>query len=402
MSPSTEDPGAGLAELPVDPFLDLHPALRAAFGHPTPTAVQSATAGPLLAGRDVVAVAPTGSGKTAALLLPLLHRLEPGGPPRALVVAPTRELAEQTAALAARLGAAKGLGTACLVGGVPDGVQLAALAAGAELVVGTPGRLLDLRDRGALELSAVTALVLDEADRLLDLGFLPDLLRLASLLPPHQTALFSATFPDPSLADALTRDPVFVDADEPPALDRIEQHVCYVRKADKHQLLAHVLRGLPGALVFTRTRAGADQAVALLASRGIPAVSLHGDKPQAARTAALAAFREGRALFLVATDVAARGLHVPGLHHVVNFDLPHEPETYVHRVGRTGRAGASGAAISFCDPTEHGYLRAIEALVGRPLQPRVDHPFHDWDLLPPPPSARGQRSGSRGRDRRRR
>jgi ATP-dependent RNA helicase RhlE len=374
-------------------FADLDPALRGALGHPTPTAVQAAALGPMLARRDVVAVAPTGSGKTAAFLLPLLHALRPGGPPRAVVVAPTRELAEQTAALASRLGAATGLRAVCLVGGVPEGPQRDALAAGADLVVATPGRLLDLYARGHLDLSAVADLVVDEADRLLDLGFLPDLLRLASLLPPRRTALFSATFPDASLADALTTDPVFVDADEPPALDRIAQHVCYVRKADKHQLLAHVLRELPAALVFTRTRAGADQAVALLGPRGVAAVSLHGDQTQAARAAALAAFREGTVRFLVATDVAARGLHVPGLHHVVNFDLPNEPETYVHRVGRTGRAGASGVAISFCDPTEHGYLRAIEALVGRPLQPRIDHPFHDWDLLPPPPSARGARRG---------
>jgi ATP-dependent RNA helicase RhlE len=384
----------------VDSFVDLDPALRAAFGHPTPTAVQAAAVGPQLAGRDVVAVAPTGSGKTAALLLPLLHRLRPGGAPGALVVAPTRELAEQTAALAARLGAARGLRAACLVGGAPDGPQLGALAGGVALVIGTPGRLLDLHARGALDLSAVEHLALDEADRLLDLGFLPDLRRLAALLPPHRTALFSATFPDPALADALTADPVFVDADEPPALDRIAQHVCYVRKADKHQLLAHLLRDLPRALVFTRTRAGADQAVALLASRGVAAVALHGDQPQAARSAALAAFRDGAVRFLVATDVAARGLHLPGLGHVVNFDLPQEPETYVHRVGRTGRAGATGVAISFCDPTEHGHLRAVEALVGRPLQPRVDHPFHDWDLLPPPPSARGHRARPSRPDRR--
>ncbi len=351
---------------------------------------------PLLAGRDLLATAPTGTGKTAAFLLPVLHHLGcPADRPRALIVAPTRELAEQTAAVATSLGAVVGLRTALLVGGVPEAEQRAALSAGADLLVATPGRLLDLHDRGHVDLGAVAHLVLDEADRLLDLGFLPDLLRLSALLPPRQTALFSATFPDEALADALLRDPVRVEVDEAPALDRIEQHVLFVRKADKHLLLAHVLADLPRALVFARTREGVDRAVALLASRGLAALPLHGDKTQAARRAALAAFRDGGARFLVATDVAGRGLHLPELRHVVNFDLPSEPETYVHRVGRVARGGASGVALSFCDPTEHPYLRAIEALVGKPLQPKLDHPFHDWDLLPPPRSARGRAKGRR-------
>ncbi len=366
----------------------LHPDLHAAFGHADPTPVQRAALPLLLAGLDLLAIAPTGTGKTAAALLPVLHHLGEPGPLRALALAPTRELAEQTASAVAPWAEALGLRVALLVGGVSDGPQREALAAGVDLVVATPGRLLDLHDRGVLPLQQVAHLVVDEADRLLDMGFLPDLRRLATLLPPHQTALFSATFPDPRLAELLLTDAALVDvgAEDPP-LDRIDQHVLYVRKEHKHQLLAHVLGELPRALVFVRTRAAADRAVELLASRGRAAVGLHGDLPQGQRRAALRAFLDEDEAVLVATDVAARGLHVPRLHHVVNFDLPGEADTYVHRIGRTARAGAHGVALSFCDPSEHTYLRRIEERVGRPLQPRVDHPFHDWNLLPPPPSA---------------
>jgi ATP-dependent RNA helicase RhlE len=198
------------------------------------------------------------------------------------------------------------------------------------------------------------------------------------------------------LTDAVL---VVVGGDDPP-LDRIDQHVLYVRKEDKHQLLAHVLDALPRALVFVRTRAAADRAVELLASRGRAAVALHGDLSQARRRAALRAFLDEAEAVLIATDVAARGLHVPNLHHVVNFDLPSDADTYVHRVGRTARNGASGVALSFCDPSEHTYLQRIEARCGRPLQPQVAHPFHDWGLVPAHPSAR-KGKGARRRSRRR-
>jgi len=386
------------------PVASLAPELAAAFGHPEPTAIQREAIPVLLAGRDLLAIAPTGTGKTAAALLPVLQQLaSPGSQVRALAVAPTRELAEQTAAAATPWAQALGLRVVCLVGGVPHQAQQAALAAGADLVVATPGRLLDLHDLGHLTVDTVAHLVVDEADRLLDLGFLPDLRRLASLLAAnHQAALFSATFPDAALAEALLTDAVCLDlgAEDPP-LARIDQHVLYVRKEDKHQLLAHVLDELPRALVFVRTRAAAARAVELLASRGRAAVALHGDLSQARRRAALRSFLDEEQAVLIATDVAARGLHIPRLHHVVNFDLPSDADTYVHRVGRTARNGASGVALSFCDPSEHTYLQRIEARCGRPLQPRVAHPFHDWGLVPSHPSSARKRKGKRGRSGRR-
>lgn len=372
--------------------------LRAAFGHDAPTAIQREAMPVLRSGRDLLAIAPTGTGKTAAALLPVLEQLATPSPqPRALCITPTRELAEQTARAATPWAAALDLRVACLVGGVPDGPQQEALHAGVDLVVATPGRLLDLHDRGHLPLDAVRHFVVDEADRLLDMGFLPDLRRLAALLPPHQAALFSATFPDPQLAEVLLTDAVLLDlSDDDSPLERIDQHVLYVRKQDKPQLLAHVLADLPRALVFVRTRAAVDRAMERL--DGV--VGLHGEMSQARRRQALRALLDEEASVLVATDVAARGLHIPRLHHVVNMDLPGDADTYVHRVGRTARAGASGVALSFCDPSEHRYLQQIEAAVGRPLQPRVDHPFHDWDLLPPPPSQRKKRGKKRRSGRR--
>lgn len=379
-------------------------ALVAAFVHPQPTPIQREVIPVVLAGRDVLAIAPTGTGKTAAALLPVLARLAAPGPEvRALAIAPTRELAEQTAAAAIPWARALDLRVVCLVGGVPDEPQRAALEAGADLVVATPGRLLDLHGRGAIRLDAVRHFIVDEADRLLDLGFLPDLRRLASLLPtPHQAALFSATFPDPALAESLLIDAVVIDLDaDASPLERIDQHVLYVRKEDKHRLLAHVLDELPRALVFVRTRAAADRGVELLAARGRSAVALHGDLSQARRRAGLRAFLDEAEAVLIATDVAARGLHVPRLRHVVNFDLPSDADTYVHRIGRTGRAGATGVALSFCDPSEHVYLQRIEARCGRPLQPRVAHPFHDWALVPAHPAAVREGKGRRRRSRRR-
>jgi ATP-dependent RNA helicase RhlE len=254
-----------------------------------------------------------------------------------------------------------------------------------------------------LSLYVVRVLVLDEADRLLDMGFWPDLEQIRGWLPEgRQGVLLSATMPTAvaGLAAAFLSEPVKVEAEEPaPPLDRIVQQVYYVRKADKHQLLAHVLEGRERVMVFTRTRSGADRAVELLASRGRVALGLHGEKSQSARRAALAAFRAGEVGVLVATDVAARGLDVEGVGCVVSFDLPSEPETYIHRVGRTGRMGQGGCALALCDLGEHSYLQAIEALCGRPLQPVLDHPFYDHDLLPAPPGTR--RSGKKPRRRRR-
>lgn len=390
----------------------LQPALLqavAALGWQHPTAIQQAVIPLLLSGRDVEAVAPTGTGKTAAFLLPLLERLSttPGGTaPRGLVLSPTRELAEQIGASLGRLGAGLSVRHTVLVGGTSEAPQIAALEEGCDVVVATPGRLLDLARRGLLDLGAVSVLVIDEADRLLDLGFWPDLDAIRAMLPAQrQGILLSATMPDAVagvVAAFLSRPEKVVAEEAAPPLERIEQQVMFVRKADKHQLLAHVLEGRDRVMVFTRTRSGADRAVELLATRGREAIALHGQKSQAARRAALEAFRAGEAGVLIATDVAARGLHIEGVRCVVSFDLPSEPETYIHRIGRTGRMGQPGEAVAMCDPGEYDYLRAIEALCGKPLRPILSHPFHDHDLLPPVGKPRKSgRPKQRGRRRRR-
>lgn len=373
--------------------LFLHPTLQHtvdALGWVEPTAVQQDVIPLLLDGRDVKAVAPTGTGKTAAFLLPMLHHLvghARDGHPRGLVLAPTRELADQLGEALGLLSEGLGLKHSTLVGGTSEEPQIAALNEGRDIVVATPGRLLDLARRGHLDLSGVSFLVLDEADQLLDLGFWPELSEIRSLLPEHrQSVLLSATLPAAldGLIAAFLRTPVSVKTAEPaPPLSRIVQQVLYVRKADKHRLLAHVLEGRDRVMVFTRTRNGADRAVELLASRGLQAIALHGQKSLPARRAALAAFRSGEASVLVATDVAARGLHVAGVRCVISFDLPSEPETYIHRVGRTGRMGQPGEALAMCDPSEHSYIRSIEALCNQPLRPVLDHPFYSHDLLPP-------------------
>lgn len=389
--------------------LSLHPVLQrtvSSLGWPAPTAVQQAVIPLLLAGRDVKAVAPTGTGKTAAFVLPMLHRLADGpggGRPRGLVLAPTRELAEQLGEALGLLSAGLGLRHTTIVGGTSEAPQVAALDDGCDIVVATPGRLLDLCRRGHLDLGGVSSLVLDEADRLLDLGFWPDLSEIRGLLPEQrQSTLLSATMPAAvsGLVAAFLRDPAAVTAAEPaPPLSRIVQQVLYVRKADKHRLLAHVLEGRDRVMVFIRTRSGADRAVELLASRGRQALALHGQKSQPARRAALDAFRSGAASVLIATDVAARGLHIDGVRCVISFDLPSEPETYIHRVGRTGRMGQPGEALAMCDPSEHSYIRAIETLCNRPLRPVLDHPFYSHDLLPPvgKPRKPSRRKGRRRR-----
>ncbi len=384
--------------------LQLAGPLRSALGqlgYAGPTPIQAEALPHLLAGRNLLGVAPTGTGKTAAYLLPVLQRLitspASAGSPRALVVSPTRELAAQIGASAQQLLGHTELRTLVLHGGVAEGPQLHALGVGVDLLVATPGRLLDLLTRGLLSIQEVTVLVLDEADRLLDEGFLPDCRRLFEQLSRlEQTVVMSATLASAvrELAEAFLDDPVIVEVSDPGAsLERIDQHVYYVAKADKHQLLAHVLTQGERALVFVRTRQGAERAVELLARRGHTALALHGDLSQAVRSEALEAFRRTEVNILLATDLAARGLHVDDLGLVINFDLPSEPETYVHRIGRTGRAGGSGTARSFCDPSEHRYLAHLEALCGRPLQPVLTHPFHDHDLIP------GRSSGRKGRGR---
>jgi ATP-dependent RNA helicase RhlE len=357
------------------------PLLRAltAQHFETPTPIQADTIPALLAGRDLLGVAQTGSGKTAAFGLPLLQylaadRTRPAPfATRALILAPTRELAQQIDESLRQFGAALRLSHVAILGGVSRFRQVQQMRRGADIVVGTPGRVCDLLATGELRLNTVSRFVLDEADRMLDLGFIRDIRRIAAAIPAaRQTALFSATMPREvaALAESLLRDPVRVSI-APVAATRpnIAQSVHFVAQTEKRPLLNQLLGdpAMQRVIVFTRTKRGADRVADGLEQAGESVSTIHGNKSQPQREKALARFRSGRARVLVATDIAARGIDVSGISHVINFDLPVEPESYVHRIGRTARAGASGVAISFCDVAEQGALRAIERCTGAPI-----------------------------------
>ncbi len=391
MDPASADPAARCACSFVfeSPFLTssfqslglAEPLLRALSdqGYSTPTPIQSQAIPPLLQGRDLLGIAQTGTGKTASFVLPLLHRLaaSPVRPRprtvRALILVPTRELATQVADSTATYGRHLSLTSTVVVGGVKPGPQIRALAGGVDVLIATPGRLLDHLGGKAVRLDAVETLVLDEADQMLDLGFLPAIKRIVAALPrDRQTALLSATMPKPirTLAQDLLDEPV--EASVAPAakpIDRIDQTVRHVPKADKREVLVELLRcrSIDRAIVFTRTKRGADRVSQHLQKAGLVAVAIHGNKRQGQRDRALDAFRSGQAPILVATDVAARGIDIDGVSHVINFELPNVPEAYVHRIGRTARAGASGTAISLCDTEERGLLRDIERLIGQAI-----------------------------------
>jgi ATP-dependent RNA helicase RhlE len=351
----------------------------AAEQYVTPTPIQAQAIPQLLAGKDVLGIAQTGTGKTAAFALPILQRLAAtreapaARSVRALILAPTRELAVQIGTSFRTYGRHLGLRHAVILGGVGMQPQIDALRRGVDILVATPGRLLDLLGQGHVRLDRVSVFVLDEADRMLDMGFVRDVRKIAAAVPrARQTLLFSATMPTEiaRLAQELLHQPVRIEV-TPPArtVDRIDQQVYFVNGAAKRDLLVRLLgdRALSRVVVFTRTKRGANRVAELLAKAGIGADAIHGNKSQGARQRALEAFRSGRARVLVATDIAARGIDIDGITHVVNFELPNEPESYVHRIGRTARAGADGVAISFCDPAERDYLRAIERLTKRPL-----------------------------------
>ncbi len=343
-------------------------------GYTTPTPIQAQAIPYVLAGRDLCGIAQTGTGKTAAFALPILHRLsaQPGAAPRGacrvLVLSPTRELASQIAESFNSYGRRLPLTTAVVFGGVPLGAQQRRLASGVDILVATPGRLLDLIDRRALVLSSVEVLVLDEADRMLDLGFIHALKRIVRLLPQRrQTLLFSATMPRSiaALAEDYLNDPIKVAvAPAATTAQRVEQSVIFVPSERKRDLLTNLLSdaSFERVLVFTRTKHGADRVVRHLAGAGIDAAAIHGNKSQPQRERALAGFRSGDGRVLVATDIAARGIDVDGVSHVINFELPNVPEDYVHRIGRTARAGAGGTAIAFCSDEEKAFLRGIEKL----------------------------------------
>jgi len=345
----------------------------------TPTPIQVQTIPIVMSRRDVIGIAQTGTGKTAAFALPILHLLAANPRPperkgcRVLVLSPTRELSGQILGSFRAYGRHLRIQTALAIGGVPMGGQVRALANGADVLVATPGRLLDLVKSNALRLGSVEFLVLDEADRMLDMGFINDIRKIVAKLPAkRQTLLFSATMPGAiaQLAAQLLHDPIKV-AVTPAAstVDLIEQRVIHVDRAAKPVVLVDVLRreALDRALIFTRTKRGADKVVRGLVKAGITAHAIHGNKSQSQRERVLAAFRRGDVKTLVATDIAARGIDVDGISHVVNFDLPNIPETYVHRIGRTARAGAEGIAISLCDAEERTFLRDIEKLIGKSI-----------------------------------
>ena len=384
----------------VDPLNGFHvfglaePILRALADEQylAPTPIQSGTIPPAMAGRDAIGIAQTGTGKTAAFALPLLHRLladrrrPERKSTRVLVLSPTRELSGQIQDRFRAYGRHFTLSTALAIGGVPMPRQVRQLSNGVDVLVATPGRLLDLVNSNALKLGFVEYLVLDEADRMLDMGFIQDIRRILAKLPlRRQTLFFSATMPPAiaSLAQQMLRDPVQIAVAPPNATaDRVAQRAIRLDHGAKPAMLARVLREatVERALVFTRTKHGADKVVRDLAKAGLPAEAIHGNKSQGQRERALAAFRSGRARILVATDIAARGLDVDGISHVLNYDLPNVAETYVHRIGRTARAGAGGIAISLCTDEQLAELRGIEKLIRQ--------------TIPTTDSRSGQRSGA--------
>ena len=408
----------------------IEPILRAveAENYTTPTPIQQRSIPHLLEGRDLLGCAQTGTGKTAAFALPILQRLagqrRPAAPRtmRALILTPTRELASQIDDSFRVYGRHLGLRHAVIFGGVGQGAQVQALARGLDILVATPGRLLDLMGQGHAKLHGVEVFVLDEADRMLDMGFIHDVKRIIASVPKQrQTLLFSATMPPDiaRLADGILVDPAKV-AVTPVAstAERIEQWLLYVDRGNKPALLTTVLKdpAIARALVFTRTKHGANKVVMQLGKAGIAADAIHGNKSQNARERALAAFKNGRMRVLVATDIAARGIDIDGITHVINYDLPNVPETYVHRIGRTARAGAAGVAISFCDREERAYLRDIERLIKKAVPVVESHPYrmsdtaaapaHNGSARPegakPHGQQRSHRGGGRGGRRRRR
>jgi ATP-dependent RNA helicase RhlE len=380
-------------------FSDLRlnePILRAVSseGYDVATPIQSQAIPHVLEGKDLMGCAQTGTGKTAAFALPILQRLH--GHPitlmprkvRCLVLAPTRELATQIYDSFRVYGKNLPLRHAVIFGGVNQHSQVQALRNGVDVLIATPGRLLDLMNQRFVDVRSIEVLVLDEADRMLDMGFIHDIRKIVAQIPAkRQTLMFSATMPTEirQLASSLLHNPVSVQV-TPPAttVELIEQSVYFVEKQHKPQLLAHLFDALPmsRAIVFTRTKHGADRVVRHLHKAGIRAEAIHGNKSQNARNRALENFRKAKTPILVATDIASRGIDIDDVSHVVNYDLTHEPETYVHRIGRTARAGASGAAVSFCDRDEVPNLKAIEKLIRRSIPVKKDHPQYVTPVNP--------------------
>ena len=369
----------------------IEPILKAlkteGYTHPTP--IQQQAIPVLLEGKDLLGCAQTGTGKTAAFAIPILQILhgQKGmrkGPKhiKALILTPTRELAIQIGESFMAYGENTGLSHLVVFGGVSQVPQVDALRYGIDILIATPGRLLDLINQRHISLQHISMFVLDEADRMLDMGFIHDVKKVIALLPSkRQTLFFSATMPSEisSLASTILTNPVRVEVTPVSSTaEKVEQAVFFVEKGDKPSLLLHLLQDtdIKTALVFTRTKHGADKVVKYLKRSNIEAEAIHGEKSQTARQRALSMFKTGQLRVLVATDIASRGIDVDSLSHVINFDLPNVPETYVHRIGRTGRAGASGIAFSFCDAEERAYLKDINKLIAKNVPIVENHPFH--------------------------
>ena len=407
-------------------------------GYAIPTPIQERAIPYLMEGRDLIGCAQTGTGKTAAFMLPILNKLladerpgEPGmgseaGHPRALILSPTRELAAQTAENTAKFSKYTSLRFAVVFGGVSQFPQVKALQKGAETVIATPGRLMDLMSQGVVFLDKVEMFVLDEADRMLDMGFLPDIKRIISKLPPNrsvpgadgkghpvrQSLFFSATLSPEilKLAGELVVDPMQISiSPEAPTVEKIAQKCMFVEKGSKDSLLVHLLQNHPEwyrVIVFARTRHGADRIERKLSKVDISAAAIHSDKTQNQRTRALQGFKSGKVRVLVATDIASRGIDVPDVDLVVNMELPVETESYVHRIGRTARAGESGMALSFVAPEERNLLKAVERFIRKTIPVDRDQPFHSEEAerkagkqtegLPQAPWIRGGQRNDKG------
>ena len=359
-------------------------------GYTTPTPVQVQSIPPLLAGRDVLGVAQTGTGKTAAFALPVLQAMSRSPPQgkrhiRALILSPTRELAAQIDERFSAYSEHLDIRHKVIFGGVKQNPQVRALQKGLDILVATPGRLLDLINQGHINLGKVEFFVLDEADRMLDMGFIRDIQKVLKLLPKRrQNLLFSATMPNSiaDLAGSFLNNSIMIDVSpKDVTVERIEQKLMFVRKADKRRLLVKIIKEekVKRGIVFTRTKHGANRLVKQLDQSGINAAAIHGNKSQGARTKALAGFKKGDVRILVATDIAARGLDIPLLPHVVNFELPNISEDYVHRIGRTGRAGASGEAVSLVSIDEVPLMRDIEKLTGQKIESAIVEGFEPKD-----------------------
>lgn len=379
-------------------------------GYSEPTPIQSQAIPIALKGKDLLGCAQTGTGKTAAFALPILQLLSTENPKRSngkirsLIVTPTRELAIQIDESFKNYGRYTGLSTAVIFGGVNQKSQVKKLKRGVDILTATPGRLLDLMNQGYISLSDVEIFVLDEADRMLDMGFIHDVKKLLSALPrKRQTLFFSATMPPEiiKLSNSILQNPSKIEVTpESPTVETIKQNLFFVDKGNKKNLLIDILRDsdIKSALVFTRTKHGANKVVKLLNKKNIGAEAIHGNKSQAARQRALDNFKNQSTRILVATDIAARGIDIDELQYVINYEIPNISETYVHRIGRTGRAGANGTALSFCDAVEKEYIRDIEKLIGKKIPVIDEHEYPMIDHNPPqPPKQQSRKNGSNSR-----